>query len=198
MTVDKRTPHTDALDTLGYVIDETAKRDAIHVAVEPAYAAQMLRPGQHVGFVDGKASTKAEKLVGIVDPFINGMIEKGQRFWLLLYPRTITSLRHVWSHPDFEDVQHDDAMSCMEETLIKKVQSEKWLRDFIDDSGCPSYEYVIAAALDFDTNDWSDGLHFDGQDAHGSIPPEFWDHVEVVTGRPIPDKHRKEYFSCSC
>lgn len=35
-----------------------------------------------------------------------------------------------------------------------------------------------------------------GSDAHGSIPPEFWDHVEAVTGKK--QELRPAYFSCSC
>src|SRR5690348_4912807 len=100
MSADKRSTHTDALATLGTIIEDGG-RDAIHLAVEPIEAGEQLYPGQHIGIVDGKASTKAKKKLGIVDPFIDGFVPKGQKFWLIVYPRQITSLRHVWEHPDF-------------------------------------------------------------------------------------------------
>lgn len=102
---EKRSVHTDALATLGTIIDETAKRDAIHIAVEPAIAAEKLFPGQDVGLnVDGKGRAgRCDNPVGIVDPYLRNFVTEGQRFWLLVYPRQITSLRHVWSHPNFPE-----------------------------------------------------------------------------------------------
>lgn len=48
---DKRTVNTDALETLGMIIGRNEKRDAIHLAVDPAVAVEVLQPGQDVGFV---------------------------------------------------------------------------------------------------------------------------------------------------
>ncbi len=44
-----RSVHTDALHTLGSIIGESEKRDAIHLAVEPVVAGERLTPGQNVG-----------------------------------------------------------------------------------------------------------------------------------------------------
>lgn len=102
MSADNRSTHTDALATLGTIIDNTAARDAIHLAVEPVIAGENLHPGDHIFLRDGKAyGAIGEKLLGIVDPFLTVPVAKGERFWLIVYPRQITSLRHVWEHPSF-------------------------------------------------------------------------------------------------
>lgn len=193
MTADKRTPHTDALDTLGFIIGVEEKRDAIHLAVEPVTAGHMLRGGDHVDLRGGLAvKVMPGSGLGIVDPFLDGPVEKGQRFWLVVYPRQITSLRHVWEHPAFPPAVEAAPV------LGDKEASEKWLREFISSSDCPDYETVIAKALN-NSDAWdSSYLHFDGEDAHGEIPPEFWDHLEIVTGKSVPSSDRAEYFSCSC
>ncbi len=85
---------------LGKLIDGVAARDAIHVAVAPVTAGQSLLPGQHVGLTNGVALFNDDP-IGIVDPFLTEAVEQGQRFWLLIYPGTITGLRHVFSHPAF-------------------------------------------------------------------------------------------------
>lgn len=202
MSADNRTVATDALETLGKIIDETAGRDAIHLAVEPVVAGETLGPGMHIGFLDDGTVGRCGTTVGIVDPFVNG-VAKGERFWLVVYPRQITSLRHVWTHPAFGDEPAKPAKAA------DKAASEAWIRNFIDYGNAPrDYDLLINAAIgDHHKNqDENDGyhytrgdneyLHFNGRDACGEIPPEFWDHVEVVTGRKVP--FRPASFSCSC
>ena len=90
---------------LGHLIEDgDRRRDAIHIAVAPATAAERLAPGQHVGLVragDVERVGPCDRPIGVVDPFLTAAVEPGQRFWLLLYPGTITGLRHIWAHPAF-------------------------------------------------------------------------------------------------
>lgn len=186
---------TDALATLGMIIDDTQKRDAIHLAVLPMQAVTKLFPGQDVGLVPGGAGPSVTPL-GIVDPFLKAPVQAGERFWLILYPRTISSLRHVWSHPAVDD---EPAQKPIDTGSLadRKAASEAWLRDFASTADTPGYERLIAEAVN-PKDGWGDPeyLHFNGSDAHGEIPAAFWDHVEVVTGQKI--EKRAKYFSCSC
>lgn len=88
-----------------FIEDGDRRRDAIHVAVAAVTAAVRLAPGQHVGLVREDSVElvgPCDRNIGIVDPFLPGNVESGQRFWLLLYPGAITGLRHVWTHPAFQ------------------------------------------------------------------------------------------------
>jgi hypothetical protein len=111
--VDVRTPHTDALDTLGTVLRPDAKRDAIHLAVEPIVAGMDMQPGTHV-FLDGNVAyivgtETTNKPIGIVDPFLEDRVAGGEMFWLFLYPGSITTLRHVWEAEGFQPLEMSDA-----------------------------------------------------------------------------------------
>lgn len=184
---------TDALATLGTIIDDKQGRDAIHLAVEPVVASEKLHPGQHVLLRDGRAVGCIPAAgVGIVDPFLAAPVYEGQRFWLVVYPRTITSLRHVWEHPSFP-VEGASALPDKD-----KEASEKWLREWCRNNDTADYGTVMECIRDGTYNEWSDEYFQlpEGIDGHASIPSEFWDHVEIVLGRPVPA--RSEYFSCSC
>lgn len=107
---DKRTPVTDALETLGMIHFKPEKRDAIHLAVEPVIAASAgMYPGQRIGIIDGHAfiagtewdNSKRVPYHGIVDPFLPKGPVPGESFWFIMAPRMVQSLRHVWEHPDF-------------------------------------------------------------------------------------------------
>jgi hypothetical protein len=196
---DKRSVTTDALDTLGTFIDENQKRDAIHLAVEPVIAGEELFPGCHIDVKHGIATrVKAGTGLGIVDPFLIKEIEKGARFWFVMYPRQVRSLRHVWTHPAFPD-------EPVAAGPADKAASEAWLRAFCDSADCPRYDEMIALLSGKRTDDDDDYtschiddeyLHFSGTDAHGEIPPEFWRHVETVLGCKFVNHPTS--FSCSC
>lgn len=135
---DKRTVTTDALETLGKIHQREEKRDAIHLAVEPIEAGKRLQPGDHVEIVNGKAfAWDSGEALGIVDPFLTSPVKKGQKFWLVIYPRVITSLRHVWAHPAFPDEQpawakallkapvDDEPLSPAELEAVEEARAER-------------------------------------------------------------------------
>lgn len=195
MSVDKRSVKTDALETLGFIIDEHQKRDAIHIAVEPVVAGENLRPGEDVGLIDGEAVGAHDNPVGIVDPFLKTRVNKGQRFWLLVYPRQITSLRHVWTHPEIPNAEE------VFKPLSEADASKQWIERFA--ARIPlAYETVMGGARDWVANREGGGygecLCFGGLLEGESVPDEFWPHYERVTGTAVKEEHRESFFTCSC
>jgi hypothetical protein len=194
MTADNRTVHTDALATLGTIIDDTQKRDAIHLAVLPMVAPVRLKTGAHVTR-DGEPTTPyGGDAVGIVDPFLHGShVGAGETFWLVIYPRVITSLRHVWEHPAFPS-------EILTQPASDRSASERWMRnwavehmgaDYYGDEDRRSEESAYAAAIEAGHH-----LHIGPyEDARDHIDNEWWAHWEAITGA---QGKRGEYFSCSC
>ena len=113
----------DFAPQLGSLVpDGENRRDAVHIALAPITADVLLRPGDHVGIQDGKtffSSERTERTIGVVDPFLRDEVKRGERFWLCLYPGTVTSLRHIWTHPVFEKMAKEAAERTMEE--LKKT-----------------------------------------------------------------------------
>lgn len=199
MSADNRKVTTDALETLGTIIGTAEARDAIHLAVEPVEAGERLNAGEHIYLRDGKAygttGATGQKLLGIVDPFLADPVKKGQRFWLIVYPRQITSLRHVWAHPDFPDA----GMAAPS----KYSASEQWIRDFADRVSL-HYDVLMEGAAEWvvskgdDGEGWGEYLCFGGLLEGESVPNEFWNHYDAVTGKTTPETHRGSFFTCSC
>lgn len=191
-SADKRSVSTDALETLGMVHFREEKRDAIHLAVMPAEALERLKPGAHVNVgKDGeRAFVAAEgEGIGIVDPFLPRPVERGQRFWLVIYPRKIQSLRHVWSHPAVPDEAPAVALVEPGDVIAAKAR----IRDMAADLDC-SVERLMDGAAEF--LEHGDYLHF-GFDLDYDWPAdEFWRCYEIVTGKPVASK--EFFFRCSC
>lgn len=211
MSYEKHSTTTDALDTLGSIIGPGEKRDAIHLAVEPVVAAERLLPGEHVSLdVSTNTATRVRvgQGVGIVDPFIEGAVREGERFWLVVYPRQINSLRHVWEHADFAPSADLTPAPPAPLPLVENpaLKAEAWLRkyaadtfgigagdDDVDDDYYLTFDQFIERAVE------SEGeytFHISGADAHGEVPQEFWSNLSIYVGRPLTGK--PDYFSCSC
>ena len=197
---DKRSVSTDALETLGKIITKNEKRDAIHLAVENVIAGEDLNPGDDIGFKKGydnvvvrafRNGVSHTKPVGIVDPFLEKRVEKGQRFWLIVYPRQIRSLRHVWTHPDFPE---QEALQDANLTY-EPVSSELALQQFADNIGV-TYKQLMCGAKDFLSR--GDYMQDGGKFESVYAGEEFWNHYEAVTGIKVPEDKRGSFFSCSC
>jgi hypothetical protein len=199
---DKRNVFTDALETLGTIIDDTQKRDAIHLAVEPVVAKETVWPGQHVT-VEGIGSHNGKKgTIGIVDPFLTEMVRPGQRFWLILYPRTIKSLRHVWEHPAFPPSELQ-AISESTKSLSDVEKSKKWIENYVEEikkwgggEDIHDYDDLMNAANKWlaSNNDWWLNFSVDNE----SLDENFWYHYEIVTGKKVEDGKKQNFFSCAC
>ena len=103
------------------ITDPLAGRDAVHVAIAPTTAACELRPGQHVD-QHGRPEGPGAVPVGIVDPFLREPVAAGQRFWLFLYPNTVTSLRHEWTHPAFQTNSPVEVNQAIREYLERRKE----------------------------------------------------------------------------
>jgi len=174
---------------LGKLIDSPQQRDAIHVAVAPVTAGERIYPGQHVGFAtEGDCETVSgrAKPIGIIDPYLPGPVQQGEKCWLFLYPGSASVVRHEWTHPAFTKA----APSKPEISA-----SEEWLRHYADGIDI-TYNALIEGAKNFLAHD--DYL-VGGSNLEGEYTIEaFWPHFENVTGVKVPLDQRQNFFSCSC
>ena len=212
---DKRSVFTDALETLGMLIDDSQKRDAIHLAVEPVIAGEILKPGEHIGLGEdglayGDVRKCKNKFLGIVDPFLSEKyVDVKQRFWMIIYPRQITSLRHVWVHPDLKENNNASSVKFYElkDTLLVGKDCNNslvWLEDYAKSLGDYTATDLIQAASRFiDVGEYylgkgkdDDFYYLDFN--HVQTNNEFWKHFEIVTNQKISDDKKTNFFTCSC
>ena len=198
------------------------KRDAIHLGVEPVEAGEQLAVGAIIGIKDGKAyqSTKRNgiKALGIVDPFLESKVLPGQRFWLVVLPCQITSLRHVWEHPDFPDsreTSHEvtvskawDDLSDAERKTHVAIGTElgkawEFMENYAEE--LPDYEGDITAEQLFDQGleaiEDPNGYNYlvGGSSMEGERPSaEFWEAMSVLLNRDLTNVEKPNFFSCSC
>jgi hypothetical protein len=193
--VTKRTVSTDALETLGTIIDDKQKRDAIHLAVLPVMAGARLKPGQEIALTDGLALPHAGGML-IVDPFLREPAMPGDRFWAVLKPRLVTSLRHVWTHPALPSEEIESAAPAGDFDL-EKAKARAVIESIAERCNVDSADELICGARSYlKRGDYKcEGGRWEGV----SLPEdEFWPAYEIVTGEKVDDSKRDSFFSCSC
>lgn len=133
------------------------KMDAVHIAVLLAKASRDLEPGEHVGVVkDGEywVTSKAEKAIGIVDPFCQEGVAKGFLFYILIYPNTVMNMAHTWTLPCLSDKvaakerfeAHAAKLGVSYEELMDAVHSANQYGDYVtqvDSESQRDYMYSI-------------------------------------------------------
>lgn len=176
---------------IGKLIDGEAHRDAIHIAIAPVVVSHAMNPGEEVSFVTPSdcrlvAAGLANK-IGIIDPFLKKALKANDRCYVFLYPNTITSLRHQWTHPAFPAAEPVSVQA--------KAEAVAWIEQFARDHGV-SYDEMIEAADDWVRHE--DYLIRGGQFEGCYVPEEFWNYYEHATGKIVPNEKRGSFFSCSC
>ncbi len=193
---------------IGKLLDETARRDAVHIAVLPVTTADKnVYPGVRVKLLAGTTDQVVRCInyddpgIGIVDPFLaeealDGFsIKPGQRFWVFLNPNTVTGMRHSWEHP------------VIDRTEILS-EAETWLRRFADRWGM-DYENMIETASDPDqeNDEWGPQNYITavGRNLHGAHELNdgeeelFWQNLALLTGKSYDQDHRaKICWTCTC
>lgn len=179
---------------VGKLIQGPACRDAIHVAIVPLVAGEILRRGYCVKLAQDSQEIVVytgfddEEALGVVDPFLDRtLVQIGERFWCFLIPGTVTGMRHHWSHPAFDQ----------EATSVH----ERWLKEFCNRCHF-DYQEVIKEAM---SGSREICIEADGVDIHSSgelVCGEeelFWEHLEGLTGKTFDASMRDQtVWSCNC
>jgi hypothetical protein len=167
----------------------------IHVAVISVVAGQMLHPGDRVHIVGKDAMRTDGDPVGIVDPYLTGVVSKGDKFWLCLMPNTVTGMSHRWRHPAFPIVEEDE---LGREQARGKADSEAWLRSYAEEMN--SYNGPEEAFRNMIDGLKRGELFANGTDLHGfhdvDYPEGLRRHAENYLGITIDWDDFT--FSCSC
>lgn len=180
----------DTQNLIGKILTGNVERDAIHIAVLPVEAGIPLIAGVRVGLLEGKAvpSGAGIECIGVVDPFLDRHVQRGERCLVFLTPGTVTGMRHHWEHPTIG----------AHPANLTKSEHEEWIREFAEANRF-DYKELLSAAIA--GND--DYVIAHGRDLHGAHQLEdhdlFWWHLEGLTGMRFDETHRGHVgWSCSC
>lgn len=197
---------------LGRLIQGAASKDAVHIAVAPVQSRKPLERGQLVKFDYGDPSPydddgyyvvpadKRSEALGYVDIYLEKDPEAEERFYVMLFPGTVLSMKHVWTHPLF----HGKNLPLANQAAIAQANAEiaRIAEDVYSGNGYYSNPGgltaadLVSAAKDYVNHGeyWNEGPLFEGV----YLDQRFWEHYELATGQLVPEGKRGSFFTCSC
>ncbi len=172
---------------VGTILTGPQQRDAIHMAIAPVFAAEDLQPGQHAGLIRGGATDRVtgdtDEHLGIIDPFLKQTVKAGERCFLFLYPGTISSLRHEWTHEKFNRLD----------------KAREWLFFFSQKVCMPVDKILEISRQMLTTGSYSFGMQETVQDQFNEHRSELLTHAAAILDIPVTKKKiDASYFSCAC
>jgi len=180
----------DNAQTLGQRLGHTGVRDAVHVPIISAKAAHELRPGQHVILnADGSVSSclTENTSLGVVDPYINGIIKPGDSVWVFVRPGSISTLTHHWTHPKVVDIT---------EVVPDKEKARIRLQEFAENELGVTLDRMLSAIEACRTDD-GDALYSHSYESL-SVYDGFWSDYEMYTGNSDPNKNEGYFYFFTC
>ena len=105
--ITKRTKMSKPL--IGKTLDHSTEynRDAIHVPIMQVFALEVLNPGEKIRLKKRgnvfEALKTTTKPLAVVDPYLDGPVKPGEKFYAWIKPATVKKLWHEWSHPIFDN-----------------------------------------------------------------------------------------------
>jgi hypothetical protein len=195
------------LDLMAQIrVPDIGYRDAIHAAVIQVTAGHELWPSQPVRLQGEDVTTliavavpehATNKPIGIVNPFRREKARAGDAIWVLMYPGSVTSIRHDWGHPAVPESMTAPRILRSAEAV---EQARSWMEEFAKEAGL-EYEIVISAARSYaDRGEW---YVQHGEDSARSAmwgvgEDKFWLNYQILTGHLVAESNRGTVFSCSC
>ena len=170
--------------TLGSIITGTPpQRDAIHIAVFAGKANETLVAAQRVGIIESGPvpviSTKADH-IGIVDPYLTGVVKKDQVVLVCLFQNTVTGMRHEWMHPSFGN---------------EKDQSIIWMTNKAKQWGHTYSTFLVLLNRVSENGGYCFGDD-DAPDNFYNDQHEIWRHYAIITGKHID--YGDFSYRCAC
>ncbi len=172
-------------DVLGRLADPKADRDAVHVAIIPVTCSHAkVHPGEPLKVSFGAVDKAGDgEWDGIVDPFLTAPVMPGERFYMVLKPGSITSLRHDWEHPAFKSSEEELEMGWVREFAASLGVAFDTLWEGAGHYSEDENYYVSTGEIE---------VYGDGQDW-----VKFWEIFCRRTGKKKPS-YEQGFFSCAC